>query len=420
MKICYKIFTLGAIIATFATGSAKGACEYYEDASGNFQCCEACPTGTYATADLCKSAGNADGCLIVASTGCYRPYTCADIKVEVTESSKTTTISKLSALNDSGFDEMLKYYIGSDKWGIYDLKSSASSAVYKYGSKTIKTTSSTSLKINNTECYYLSKIDYVKGKKLDYLTLDSGNTVLVTSGSAATIKTAENSCFKNDTSVCKSGYYGVTIGAVDNNNIVLRSQSGLVSYPTSSTSTTSDPNRYIATVSELDAMNTAFNIKLLKSNGIELTQASGDVLWNDTNTCYWAIPDDSRDKDYPDIILYAFGRTNTVQNVRISGGTGCYSVCPTDNETVYCGYDANKSYNGMAMAGQTSICPTTDYKDSNNDCHAPWDDMSGENGNPAQDVKAGYRIESWNLKTLTNSKCGKYMKCKQLIISILP
>ena len=93
MKVCYKIFMLGAIISTFATGSAKGACEYYEDTSGNFQCCSSktCPSGTYITKEACMSDGNPDECVKDANTGCYRAYNC---KTRYTAFPSSTTLQK--------------------------------------------------------------------------------------------------------------------------------------------------------------------------------------------------------------------------------------------------------------------------------------------------------------------------------------
>ena len=85
MKICYKIFAISAVIASFATGSAKSACTIQTDASGNISCCTAtCPSGytlgTCPSDEVCKTVPLAGD----YTKTCYKRLTCDDIKSAVT------------------------------------------------------------------------------------------------------------------------------------------------------------------------------------------------------------------------------------------------------------------------------------------------------------------------------------------------
>lgn len=85
MKICYKIFAISAVIASFATGSAKSACTIQTDASGNISCCTAtCPSGytlgTCPSKEVCRHASPAGDYTKI----CYKKVTCEDIKSAVT------------------------------------------------------------------------------------------------------------------------------------------------------------------------------------------------------------------------------------------------------------------------------------------------------------------------------------------------
>ena len=64
-----------------------------------WKCKKACPTGTYATADLCKNAGNADECVKNANTGCYRAYNC---KTQYKAFPSSTTLQKCLSTKEVG------------------------------------------------------------------------------------------------------------------------------------------------------------------------------------------------------------------------------------------------------------------------------------------------------------------------------